>query len=247
MNIWIVGASHGIGKAVAEKYLAQGHKVAISARSSESLIAITSKSKVSKLNYTVLPFDVLDRDAIKAAFNEIINCWQKIDLFIYGSAIYKPASINEIDTDYAKKTIDVNLTAVFDFLGLVIPHMVQNQSGHIALIASSAGYVGLPRSYAYGASKAAMINLAQGLYSELSENNIDISVINPGFVKTRLTDKNDFSMPFIITPDQAADSIIRGISKKKFDINFPFRFTFILKSIALLPNFMLLTILKMIK
>ncbi len=247
MNIWIVGASHGIGRAVAEKYLKQGHKVAISARSSDALLEIANNSKVSKLNYMVLPLDVLDESSVKAAYQDVIKNWQKIDLFIYGSAIYRPAAINEIDTQYAKQTINVNLTAIFDFLGLIIPHMVKNQSGQIALIASSAGYVGLPRSYAYGASKAAMINLAQGLYSELSSNNIDISVVNPGFVKTRLTDKNDFTMPFIITPQKAADYIVSGLAKKKFDINFPLKFTLILRSISCLPNFLLLTILKAIK
>lgn len=247
MNIWIVGASHGIGRSVAEIYLKQGHKVAISARSSDSLLEIVEQSKVSKLNYMVLPLDVLDKAAIRAAYQDIINNWQKIDLFIYGSAIYKPTEINDIDTEHAKKTIDVNLTAIFDFFHHIIPHMIKNHSGHIALLASSAGYVGLPRSYAYGASKAAMINLAQGLYSQLAENNIDISVVNPGFVKTRLTDKNDFTMPFIISPQKAAQCIVKGIEKKKFDINFPFRFTMILRSIAVLPNFLLLTILRAIK
>lgn len=247
MNIWIVGASHGIGRSVAEKYLEQGHKVAISARSSDALLEIVEKSKVSKLDYMVLPLDVLDVNAIKASYQNIIRNWQKIDLFIYGSAVYKPSSINKIDTQFAKKTIDVNLTAIFDFLGLIIPHMQQNHSGHIALIASSAGYVGLPKSYAYGASKAAMINLAQGLYPELSNSNIDVSIVNPGFVKTRLTDKNNFTMPFIVTSNQAADCIIKGIAKKKFDINFPFKFTAILRSIAVLPNFLLLSILKNIR
>lgn len=247
MNIWIIGASAGIGRQIAIDYLNQGHNVAISSRNEDSLKQIPSQANARNEKALILPLDVLDESAIKDSFDQIIAKWQKIDLFIYSSGIYEPMTIDNIDTQHAKKTINVNLTAIFDFLGLVIPHMKKNGSGQIGLIASVAGYVGLPKSYAYGASKAAIINLAQGLHGDLQRANIDISVINPGFVKTRLTDKNKFKMPFIITPQKASQAIIKGLENKVFDINFPKKFTFFLKFLAILPNFILLKILKNIK
>ncbi len=246
MNIWIIGASAGIGRQIAIDYLKQGHNVALSSRGEDSLKTIPDEADVSNENALILPLDVLKEKEIQKSFDKIIDQWQKIDLFIYSSGIYEPMSIDNIDTKHAKKTINVNLTAIFDFLGLVIPHMKENGSGQIGLIASVAGYVGLPRSYAYGASKAAIINLAQGLHGDLKRINIDLSVINPGFVKTRLTDKNKFEMPFIITPQKASKAIIKGLENKVFDINFPKRFTLFVRFLAILPNFILLRVLKKI-
>ncbi len=124
--------------------------------------------------------------------------------------------------------------------------MKAQNSGHLAFIASVAGYRGLPQSFAYGASKAALINLCEGIYPELQRHNINISVINPGFVKTRLTEQNKFTMPFIITAPKAADEIFKGLEAKKFEIHFPKRFTYFLKLLRILPNVIFLEIIKKI-
>lgn len=247
MKIWIVGASFGIGRRIALQYLKMGHSVALSARNGDELKKLHQESGVDADKVHILPFDVCDASKVRDAFDKIVSDWGGVDLFIYCSGIYKPMPIDEIDTQYAKKTIDVNLTAIFDFLGELIPSMKQQKSGHIVLVSSCAGYVGLPKSYAYGASKAAIINLAEGLYSELSSYGVRVSVVNPGFVKTRLTARNTFDMPSIISTENAAQKIIKGIENNKFDINFPKRFTLILKVIANLPYWLLLRILKRIK
>lgn len=237
MNIWIVGASAGIGRELALLYRDQGHNVVVSARNKEALEEICD-DKIS-----ALPFDVLDFEACQLAFDGVLARLGEIDLFIYNSGIYQPMNCDNFDVDYAKKTVAVNFSSIFHFL----PRLVEEKCPHIALTASVAGYFGLPNSMAYGASKAAMINLAQGLYGELKRKNIAISVINPGFVKTRLTDKNDFAMPFIIDAKQAAQIIAKGLARKKFEIHFLKKFTFLMKFLGLLPNFLLLAILKRIK
>ena len=135
----------------------------------------------------------------------------------------------------AKQTIDVNLNGFLNLLNVITPQMVKQKSGQIAVIASVAGYCGLPKSFAYGASKAALINLCEGIYPELQKHGIAISVINPGFVKTRLTDKNSFKMPFIISVKSAAEEIVKGLQKRQFEIHFPKKFTFFLKVLRLLP------------
>jgi short-subunit dehydrogenase len=141
----------------------------------------------------------------------------------------------EIDLAEAKKINDVNFVGALNCLDVVIKKMVEKKSGHIALVASVAGYVGLPKSLAYGASKAALINLAETLYAELSHFNIDVSVINPGFVKTRLTDLNKFKMPAMIGTEEAAQIIVRELKAKKFEIHFPKKFTIWLKILKILP------------
>ena len=125
--------------------------------------------------------------------------------------------------------------------------MQQQKSGHIALIASIAGYCGLPNSLTYGATKAAMINLAEGIYCQLKSCNINLSLINPGFVATRLTKKNKFYMPFIITKKEAADRIYRGINSNKFEIHFPRRFSLLVKFLKILPYKIFFHIIKFIK
>jgi short-subunit dehydrogenase len=237
MNIWIIGASQGIGRELAISLARQNHNLAISARGESELQNLIAQFPNPE-NHLCLPFDVLDAAKIKNSFDQIINKWQKIDLFIYASALYKPMAATAIDVDFAKQTLNVNFGALIDCLALIIPQMQKQKSGHIALIASVAGYRGLPNSFIYGASKAAMINLAETLYAELKPLNIAVSVINPGFVKTRLTAKNKFKMPFLITPEQAANEIIKGLEAKKFEIHFPKKFTYILKFLRIIPNFL---------
>ena len=235
-NCWIIGASHGMGEAIAHKFYKDGYDVVISARSSEKLEKLKSELSALELgDVLVSVLDVSNLDSVRKSFAEILHKFQKIDLVIFCPALYQPMSAINFDLDISKKIIDVNLVGFLNFLHLAIPQMVQQKSGHIAVIASVAGYCGLPQSFAYGASKAALINLCEGIYPELQRHGIDLSVINPGFVKTRLTDQNKFKMPFLIPTEEAAELISQGLKKKCFEIHFPKKFTFFLKIMRLLP------------
>ena len=247
-NCWIIGASHGIGEALAEKYFAQGYNLMISARDAEKLNAIASrlKDKLTSQKILVSALDVCDANSIKNSAQEFLQKIGQIDLAIFCPAIYHPTSAINFDLKQAHDTIDINLKSAFSFLDAVLPPMSKKKNGHIAFVASVAGYRGLPKSFAYGASKAALINLCEGIYHDLKEQNIDLSIINPGFVKTRLTSKNSFIMPFITTPQEAAEEIFKGLTAKKFEIHFPKKFTYFLKLLRILPTRFFLFITKKI-
>lgn len=227
-NIVIIGASHGIGKALAQEFAKEKNNLFLAARDFEALAALKTQLQT---NVEIFALDVVDEKKAK----EVLEKISQIDLFIYAAGTYKPMPAHQIDLSEAKKINEVNFVGALNCLGVVIKKMLQQKSGHIALIASVAGYVGLPKSFAYGASKAALINLAETLYAELSHFNINVSVINPGFVKTRLTDLNNFKMPAIITAEQAAKIIVKDLAAKKFEIHFPKKFTIWLKLLKILP------------
>lgn len=227
-NIVIIGASHGIGKALAQEFFKEENNLFLAARDFEALAVLKTELQT---NVEIFVLDAVDEKNTKDVLEKI----PQIDLFIYAAGIYKPMPVEQFDLKEAKKINEVNFVGALNCLDVVIKKMLQQKSGHIALIASVAGYIGLPKSFAYGASKAALINLAETLYAELSHFGIDVSVINPGFVKTRLTDLNDFRMPAIITPEEAAAIIVRDLKAKKFEIHFPKKFTIWLKLLKILP------------
>lgn len=234
---WIIGASYGIGESLSYKYYQQGYDVIISARSKDKLQKIKNNLQKSKSlqKVTILDFDVCDYKKFSNACDIILKKFKKIDLAFYAPAIYKPENIYKFDINYSHQILSVNLGGCLNFLNIITPIMKRQKYGHIALIASVAGYCGLPNSLTYGATKAAIINLAEGIYNQLKANNINLSLINPGFVATRLTKKNKFYMPLIISSSQAANIIYSNINKNKFEITFPKRFTIIIKILKLLP------------
>jgi short-subunit dehydrogenase len=243
-NCWILGASSGIGFELAKKLCKNGYNVIASARSLENLnllktsIEDEKKSSQNPQNFgeiSVENVDVEDYQSLKNTWQNILAKNHKIDLVIFASAIYEQMDLRDFDLELAKKIMHVNFDGFLNFLHLVVPHFMENKSGHIATIASVAGYSGLPKSLTYGASKSAMINLCEGIYPELKAHNISLSVINPGFVKTRLTAKNKFPMPFLISQEQASDYIYQGLMARKFEIHFPKKFTFILKFLRIIP------------
>lgn len=234
---WIIGASEGIGESLVRKFHKEGYNLAISARNLEKLQEIKNSLDDEIL---VEKLDVVNVSEIANAQQKILEKFEKIDLVIFCSALYKPMPAFDFDLKLAQQITEVNFSGFVNFLSVILPQMKKQQSGHIATIASVAGYIGLPNSFTYGASKAAIINLCEGIYGELKRENINLSVINPGFVKTRLTDKNDFKMPFLISSDEAANEIFQGIIQKKFEIHFPKKFTIILKILRLLPYKILL-------
>ena len=228
-TIWIIGATDGIGKALVEKIDATYDvNFIISARSTDKLENIasnlTNKAKI-------ISCDVADFESFEKASNQALEL--RPDVIIYLPAFYEPSLICDIKLDALDKTIQTNLTAVFYLIRFTLPYLKQNTHCQLAITASVAGYIGLPRSQPYAATKAGVINLVESLKAENLE--LDIRLINPSFVKTQLTEKNDFKMPAILEPNAAADAIIKGLNSNRFEIHFAKKFTLTLKFIASLP------------
>jgi short-subunit dehydrogenase len=232
-RVWIVGASTGIGAALAEKLHALKAKVAVSARSEDKLKALVAKLGGSRA--MALPLDITKVETIKSAEEELVATWGGYDLVIFMAGDYTAMRAWELDLKVAKQMVTINWEGFLNGLSIVIPRFMQAKSGGIALVSSVAGYRGLPKSLVYGPTKAALINLAETLYIDLKDKGLDVYVICPGFVKTPMTDKNDFEMPYLITPEEAADEIIKGFGKGEFEIHFPKTFTRMLKTLRHLP------------
>jgi short-subunit dehydrogenase len=226
--VWITGASTGIGKEIAQELAKAGVKIAASARSHE---------KLKQLGPHIHPYpvDVTNADAVKKTVEKIEAELGPIDLAIFGAGTYTPQNASQFDLAQFEQMMRTNYFGVVNCIAALLPNMQLRKAGHLAWIASVAGYVGLPNAAAYGPSKAALINLAESLKPELELQNINISVINPGFVATPMTAKNEFPMPFIMQPAEAAHRTINGLAKRKFEIAYPSRFVWILKFLRLLP------------
>lgn len=230
-TIWLMGASEGIGRALAVQLASTGARVIISARNAERLQSLLAD--MSGTGHRAIPCDVTDADSLAAAWHSIGN--GVIDWVIYNTGTYEPMSADTLNLAQVKKMVDTNLHGALRVLSHVIPDFVARRAGHIALVGSIAGYRGLPGAMGYSLSKAAIISLAESLRCDLAPYKIGVQVINPGFVKTRLTDKNDFAMMNIITPELAARRILRDLGKRKFEIRFPWAFTTLFKIFRLLP------------
>ncbi len=224
---WVIGASTGIGAEIARQLAASGVKVAASARS------IGPSDETTNLK--AWPLDVTDQKAVAETFAKIESAMGSIDLVIVSVGTYKPLNGFDLTLADHRAGIEVNYMGVVNVLQAILPNFRQKASGHIAWISSVAGYAGLPKSAAYGPSKAALINLAEGLKPELNKAGIALSVINPGFVKTPMTAANDFPMPFLMEPAEAARLTIKGLAAKKFEIAYPWVFVAILKVLRILP------------
>lgn len=234
-KIWLVGASEGIGRELAKQLASKGASVAVSARNEERLKTLHASLEGEAHLYESM--DVTDMASVAAAFHEIHNRWGHIDMLIYNAGAYTPMKAQELDAEDAWNVTNVNLGGAYRVLEKIIPTFVAQKSGHIALVASVAGYRGLPNAMGYGASKAAMQHLAENVKADLATTPIHVQMINPGFVKTRLTDKNDFDMPAMLAPEDAAKRIVDGLeTPKTFDIHFPKRFTLWLKLMQFLPS-----------
>ena len=225
---WVTGASTGIGRDIVLQLAAAGVKVAASARSPDKLHALGP-------DVLAVPLDVTDAAACHAAVEHIERELGPIDLVVMGAGTYSPVAIDELEPARFAHMMGTNYMGVVNCLGALAPGMLARQSGHLSWIASVAGYIGLPKAAAYGPTKAALINLAESLYPEMKARGVKISVINPGFVETPLTAQNDFPMPFLMKPEEAARRTIEGLAAGRFEIAYPRRFVAILKSLRLLP------------
>jgi NAD(P)-dependent dehydrogenase (short-subunit alcohol dehydrogenase family) len=226
--VWVTGASTGIGREVVMQLAAAGVKVAASARSASKLQSLGA-------NCVAYPLDVTDLSAVQNTVAKIEAELGPIDLAVFGAGTYAAIDATEIDPVQFATMLNTNYLGVVNCLSALLPKMLGRSQGHISWIASVAGYRGLPKAAAYGPSKAALINLAESLKPELALKGITISVINPGFVETPMTSKNDFPMPFLMQPADAARRTIAGLAKGKFEIAYPTRFVAILKFTRILP------------
>ena len=229
-NVWLVGASSGIGQATAHALHAAGAKVFVSARNAQALAGFVQ----SHSGAVALALDVTDQPALKAAAQTVLAAG-KLDLVMYCAGYYKELRATGFDLAEMLRHSEVNYRGALYLLDAVLPALLAQQSGHISLISSVAGYTGLPKSLAYGPTKAALINLAETLYLDLKDHHIGVSLVCPGFVETPLTAQNEFTMPALITPEQAAQEILRGWRQGEFEIHFPKRFTRWMKALRLLP------------
>ena len=231
--IWITGASTGIGKAIAIKFSKNGWNVAISARRLELL------EEISKQNQNVFsfPLDVTNKDNCHKVFTEIKNKLGKIDLCVFSTGTWDPKKEKEIDVEQIENVMKVNFFGTLNCIKSVEKYYRNKKSGHISIVSSIAGYRGLPNSTGYGPSKSALNNLAESLFFDFKRYGVRVSLISPGFIKTPMTDKNDFKMPFLKTVEYAAEKIFEGLTKtKQFEIHFPKQLTLILKFLKILPN-----------
>lgn len=230
-RIWITGASSGIGRELALQLARRGAIVAASARSADKLAGLA----VLEPRIKAYPLDVTDRAAVKVAADRIAAELGPVDLAILNAGVGTFASGAKFDAGLAAETMAVNYLGIANALEALIPAMVARGSGHLAFVASVAGYRGLARAAAYGASKAAVINLAESLAIDLGRHGITVSVVNPGFVDTPMTEANRFAMPFLLQADDAAERIIRGLERRKLEIAFPWQMVAMLKAARLLP------------
>jgi len=230
-KIWITGASSGIGKALAEKFALEGWKVAVSARRKEILDNMASNENISSY-----PLDVTSQDQVNNIFSKIIDDFGGIDLCVFSSGTYDPKLEQEINIKQNKFVMETNFFGVLYCIKSVEKYFKDKKNGHISIVSSVAAYRGLPNSSGYGPSKAALTNLSESLYFDFKKHNVRISLISPGFIKTPLTDKNEFPMPFIKTPEFAAEKMFNGLTKSRaFEIHFPKELTLLLKFLRIMP------------
>ena len=240
-NIWITGASSGIGKALALKFAKEGWQVAASARRENLLSEISDLNK----NISSFPLDVTNKENCKSVFEEIKNKFENIDICFFSTGTWDPKKEKDIDVDQMKKVMEVNFFGTLNCIKVVENYFREKNSGHISIVSSIAGYRGLPNSTGYGASKAALNNLAESLYFDFARYNVRVSLVSPGFIKTPMTDKNEFKMPFLKTAEFAADKIYKGlINGSSFEIDFPKELTLILKFLKILPDWLYFKIIR---
>ena len=232
-TIWITGGSTGIGKALAIKFANEGWNVAISARRENLLKEISEMYE----NIHSFPLDVTDKDKCNEVFNDIKNKFNEVDICFFSTGTWNPKKEKDIDVEQIEDVFKVNFFGTVNSIKAVEKYFKEKKSGIITIVSSIAGYRGLPNSTGYGPSKSALNNLTESLYFDFKRFGVRVCLVSPGFIKTPMTDKNDFKMPFLKTPEYAADKIYDGlINKNSFEIHFPKALTIILKIFSFLPS-----------
>lgn len=228
-RFWLMGASSGIGAALARELLGRGARVAISARRADRL------EEVSGGAMTVVPVDATDRQAVREAAAEVTEALGGLDVVVWCTGYWQRFDARQWDADVFARHIEVNLLGLNNLLAAVLPTMTERRHGHLVGIASVAGYRGLAGAEAYGATKAAQINLLEGLRAALAGSDVRVTTVCPGFVRTEMTDANDFPMPFMIEADEAARAIADGLEARRPEIVFPLPMMLTMKAARVLP------------
>jgi NAD(P)-dependent dehydrogenase (short-subunit alcohol dehydrogenase family) len=242
-RVWVVGASSGIGAELARALARRGARIAVSARRAdalrEALAAPAGGLPTDAANPggppEILALDVNDADAVAAACDTLKARWGGIDLVLWVAGIYQPMRAQDFELGAARRMLDTNLGAVFSGLAAVLPVLIAQRAGGLALVSSVAGYSGLPQALVYGPTKAALINLAESLYLDLRPAGIGVYLVNPGYVDTPATAGNSYAMPALISAREAAEATLAGLEAGRFEIHYPRRFTTWLKLARLLP------------
>lgn len=229
--IWIIGASSGIGAALARELSHRGARLLLSARREEQLISLSKETG----GQAVLPLDISDPVILRSRVDEMVTSGILPDIVINLAALYRPMSFDMLDAEKTRNILNVNLGGSFYLVSAIVPHFVRRKHGMIVLCGSVAGFCGLPNGQPYSATKAGVINLAESLRAELYGTGVGVKLINPGFVRTDLTAQNDFDMPAMIEPAEAARNIADGLTGCAFEIHFPKRFTLAVKLLRSLP------------
>jgi short-subunit dehydrogenase len=233
-SVWITGASSGLGEALAVRMARAGRSVAISARRQEKLDAVAATAGGAGVLHPVR-LDVEDEAATREAVARIEQDVGPIAQAVLNAGTHQPVDARHLDPADFRKLAELNLLGTVHCLAAVLPPMLARRRGRIAIVASVAGYRGLPTAAAYGMTKAGLINMAEALRVELAPCGIVVQVVNPGFVRTPLTDRNEFAMPFLMEPEAAAEALYRGLQSDRFEIAFPRRFVVLMKLLRCLP------------
>lgn len=228
---WLVGASEGLGRALAEKMSIAGAEVIVSARNAQRLEALVAELPGKAI---ALPMDISDAASVAAA-SEALGT---VDGIVFLAGVYWPMKAGEWDADRAIQMADINFTGAFRTLGAVMPQFLERDEGHIVIVGSLSGFRGLPGAIGYGASKAGVMALAESMYADLKDTGLKVQLANPGFIKTRLTEKNEFSMPFIMEPEEAARAIFEHMDSSRFKVSFPTVFSWVFRLSQFMPDWM---------
>ncbi|NBO14908.1 MAG: SDR family NAD(P)-dependent oxidoreductase [Betaproteobacteria bacterium] len=230
LPVWVVGASSGIGLALASRLHALGARVTVSARQAWALEAFASTHPGA----LAVPLDVTDAQAVARASTQV-HTHHGLHLVVYCVGHYLPQRATAFNAEEMHKHMRINYDGAVHCVDAVLPHLLKQGRGHVSLISSVAGFRGLPKSLAYGPSKAALTHFAEVLHLDLKDHGVGVSVVHPGFVRTPLTAQNDFQMPALIEPEAAAQAMIDQWGKGVFEVHFPKRFTHVMKALRLLP------------
>jgi short-subunit dehydrogenase len=226
---WLIGASEGLGAALAEKLSRAGAHVVLSARSEDKLIELSDRLPGPS---TVQAMDVSDLGSLRAAAEAI----GPVDGVVYLAAVYWPMRSQDWNAEEAEAMADINFTGLVRAMGVVVPDMVARNSGHVVVTGSLSAFRGLPGSIGYSAAKAGTLSLAECMYADLRKTGVQVQVVNPGFIRTRLTDKNDFKMPFIMDPEEVAQVMFEHMNTDRFKTSFPRPFSWLFRLGAVLPD-----------
>lgn len=247
-RVWLVGASSGIGAALARTLAGRGARLALSARTRERLEplaaecvalqggATAAEAATAAADVVVAPLDVTCTADFERVREELVARWGGLDLVVFNAGTYRALRAWELAPAAIRETLATNLVGAMEGVAAVVPQLLRQGGGAVALVGSVAGYGGLPRALVYGPSKAALINFAEALYLDLAPRGVGVFLIDPGFVATPLTAANDFRMPALIGAAEAAEAIVAGFARGAFEIHFPRRFTLVLKLLQWLPR-----------